>query len=197
MPNLVILPATEPDDTTYGTAPMHIEAYPEATVHHIRFPKMVWYNETVCKEAIAQIEALGLSEIVLVGFSKSGLGAWHIARAMPERVAGTIIFDSPVVRYQLPPWGTEPFYANDAAWQQDLPLHTIAAFQAAMPPTHSLILISGESFHAEMHLFSQALCKTGLEHIFLPRAKIKHHWNTGWLEEGLAQIRKSGVAPGA
>ena len=100
MPNLVILPATEPDDTTYGTAPMHIEAYPEATVHHIRFPKMVWYNETVCKETIAQIEALGLSEIVLVGFSKSGLGVWHIARAMPERVAGTIIFDSPVVRYQ-------------------------------------------------------------------------------------------------
>jgi pimeloyl-ACP methyl ester carboxylesterase len=100
MPNLVILPATEPDDTTYGTAPMHIEAYPDAVVHQIRFPKMVWYNETVCKETIAQIEALGLSEIVLVGFSKSGLGAWHIARAMPERVAGTIIFDSPVVRYQ-------------------------------------------------------------------------------------------------
>ena len=197
MLNLVILPATEPDDTTYGPAPERIEAYPDAAVHPIRFSSMVWYNEAVCKATIAQIKALNLSEIILVGFSKSGLGAWHIARAMPERVAGTIIFDSPVVRYQLPPWDTGPFYANDAEWQQDLPLHTIPTFQTAMPPTHSLILVSGESFHAEMHILSQALCKTNLEHIFLPRPQIKHHWNTGWLEKGLAQIRKSIVAPAA
>ncbi len=86
MLNLVILPATEPDDTTYGPAPERIEAYPEASVHPIRFSSMVWYNEAVCKATIVQIKALNLSEIILVGFSKSGLGALaHRPRDAPTR----------------------------------------------------------------------------------------------------------------
>lgn len=195
--NLVFLPATEPDDTTYGKIPEQIEAYPAIAIHQVRFPTMVWYNETICKQAIAQIQSLNLTQIIIVGFSKSGLGAWHIARAIPDIVTGTIIFDAPVARAELPPWGTAPFYANDAAWQKDLPIRTIADFQAAMPITHSLVLISGEGFDPEMDTLSQALCKTGLEHTFLPRPQTKHHWNSGWLEEGLAQIIGSKIAPKA
>ena len=195
MPNLVILPATEPNDTTYGTAPKRIETHPDTTIHHIHFPTMVWYNEAVCKEAIAQIEALDLSEIILVGFSKSGLGAWHIARAIPNRVTGTIIFDAPVARTELPPWGTEPFYADDAAWQKDLPIRTIRDLQTVLSPTHALVLISGETFHSEMEALSQALCETGFAHTFLALPETKHHWNSGWLEESLSHISTSGIAP--
>jgi pimeloyl-ACP methyl ester carboxylesterase len=191
MLNLVFLPATEPGDATYGTVPAWIEAYPAAAIHQIHYPAMVWYNKTVCREAIAQIRSIDAATVILVGFSKSGLGAWNIARSIPDRISGTIIFDAPVARDELPPWGTGPFYASDTSWQEDLPIRTIRDFQAVMPKTHSLVLLSGESFHEEMCALSQALSKIKAEHVFLPRPHLKHHWQSGWIEEGLHALLKS------
>lgn len=168
--HLVFLPATEPDDETYGMIPDQVAGYPEAVVHRMRFPRMVWYNETVRDEVVAQIRALDVAPIVLVGFSKSGLGVWNIARET------------------LPPWGTVPFYASDADWRADLPLHTLAAFQAAVPRTHKLVLISGANFHDEMCVLAQALSETCIEFVFLPRPHLNHHWQSGWIEEGVRTL---------
>ena len=192
MLNLVFLPATEPGDTTYGTAPDRIEAYPGASIRQIRYPTLVWYNAAVQREAVRQIRAFGIAPLVLVGFSKSGLGAWNIARALPALVSGTIIFDAPVARRELPPWGTEPFYANDAAWQEDLPMNTIGPFKASMPGTHKLVLISGESFRVEMEALSKALTQACVDHAFLSRPRQRHHWQSGWIEEGLKAVIGAG-----
>ncbi|MFC1461608.1 hypothetical protein ACFLQR_03715 [Verrucomicrobiota bacterium] len=185
MLNLVFLPATEPGDQTYGMVPERIEGYPAASIHQIHYPTIVWYNETIRREAIAQIHSLDVPSVILVGFSKSGLGAWNIARTIPERISGTIIFDAPVARDELHPSGTDPFYESDASWQEDLPIRTVKNFHAVMPKTHSLVLISGESFHEEMCALSEAMSRIGCEHMFLPRPHLKHHWQSGWIEEGL------------
>ena len=145
--NIVFLPATAPEDDTYGAIPRQISGYPDASVRMVCFPTMVWYNDVVRKNAISQLRAWGIARIVLMGFSKSGLGAWNIARTLPDCVSATIIFDAPVARDQLPPWGTQAFYTDDAAWQKDLPLRTIQAFDSALPKAHRLILISGQSFN--------------------------------------------------
>ncbi len=192
--SLVFLPATDPDDRTYGIIPVQLADYPDVSIHQVRFPAMVWYNETVRQYAMAQIGDWGNAPIILVGFSKSGLGAWHIARTMTDRVVATIIFDAPVARAELPPWGTQPFYADDQAWQKDLPLRTAQAFAAAVPEQHRLILISGAKFHDEMGSLSQALADIGHQHVFMDRRDLKHHWNSGWIEEGLARLGEIGVA---
>jgi len=194
MLNLVFLPVTEPGDETYGMVPERIGAYPAASIHTIHYPTMVWYNETTRREAIAQIRSFDVASVILVGFSKSGLGAWNIARTIPDRISGTIIFDAPVARDELPPWGTGPFYESNASWREDLPIRTVQDFQAVMPKTQSLVLISGESFHEEMCTLSQALCKARVEHVFLPRPQLKHHWNSGWVEEGLNEVLEPSVA---
>ncbi|MCK5801670.1 MAG: hypothetical protein KAI66_02505, partial [Lentisphaeria bacterium] len=173
MVNLVLLPATEPGDKRYGVAPEQIAAYPAASIHQIRYPTMVWYNETIRREAIAQILSLDVGPVILVGFSKSGLGAWNIARAIPDRVSGTIIFDAPVASEDRHRWSIDQFYPDDTSWHEDLPIHTVPEFQAAMPKTHRLVLISGKSFHKEMCTLSQTLTRTGLDHSFLPRPHLK------------------------
>lgn len=185
MLNLVFLPATEPGDKTYGSVPERIEGYPGALLRQVHFPTLVWYNEPVRREAIAQIRAWGGEPVILVGFSKSGLGAWNILRTIPDRISATIIFDAPVAREKLPPWGTAPFYADDASWQQDLPLRTVADVQAVVVDTHKLVLLSGVGFHEEMCTLAQALAGTRVRHVFLPRPNLKHHWQSGWVEEGL------------
>jgi len=188
MTNLAFLPATEPDDETYGVIPELVPGYPELVLRQVRYPTMVWYNEAVRQEAIAQIRGWDVSPVVLVGFSKSGLGAWNIAREIPDRIAATIIFDAPVARRQLPTWGTQAFYADHTAWQGDLPVRTVEAFAAAVPEAHRLVLISGPGFRAEMCALSRALARIGHDHVFLDCPDMKHHWNSGWIEKGLAAL---------
>jgi len=191
MPNLVFLPATEPGDPTYGTIPERIDAYPAASLRQVHYPAMVWYNETVRREAIAQIRSLDPGPVILVGFSKSGLGAWNIARSIPDRISTTIIFDAPVARERTP-WETAAFYEDNGSWQKDLPIRTVEEFGAAVPRTHTLVLISGESFHQEMCLLARALSQTTAGYIFLPRPRLKHHWQSGWIEEGLNALLRPG-----
>lgn len=190
--NLILLPATEPGDTKYGTTPDRVESHPDASIVQIHYPTMVWYNAAIRTEAIRQIRSLNAAPFVLVGFSKSGLGAWNIARTIPDLIAATIIFDAPAARMELPPWGTAPFYANDAAWQEDQPMNTIGRFKASMPETHRLVLISGASFHQEMCTLSQALSGANVNHSFLPRPSMKHHWQAGWIDEGLKALLAHG-----
>lgn len=194
MMNLVFLPATEPGDMTYGDVPEKIEGWPGVLIYAIQYPALVWYNRRVRDEATAQIRSFNVSPMVLVGFSKSGLGAWNIARTIPDLICATIIFDSPVAREQVASWGTTPFYKDDASWQADLPLRTIGEFRAAMPDTHKLVLISGPCFHDEMRRLSDELANVGLGHLFLSRPQLKHHWNSGWIEEGLNEIVEPSVA---
>ena len=186
--NLVFLPATEPGDETCGVVPQRIKGYPAAAIYRIRYPTLVWYNEAIRKDAIGQIRSLDVAPVILAGFSKSGLGAWNIARTIPEIVSGTIVFDSPVAHEDRRQWGTGPFYGDQLSWQKDLPIHTMQEFQAAMPKTHRLVLISGKRFHDQMCVLSHAMNQAGLDHAFLPRPRMKHHWNSGWIEEGLNEL---------
>ena len=107
---------------------------------------------------------------------------------IPDRVAGTIIFDAPVGTEDRNRFDTDAFYEDEASWQRDLPLHSVNDFQAVMPESHSLVLISGEVFHTEMSALSKMMDEAGLTHAFLPRPGLKHHWNSGWIEEGLAEL---------
>lgn len=107
--NLVLLPATEPDDGTYGFMPEQIESYPDVSVHPIRFPRMVWYNGTTRQETVAQIRSLGVAPIVLAGFSKSGLGVWNTAQMIPDLVSGMILFDAPMMLNEPPMPVPNPF----------------------------------------------------------------------------------------
>ncbi len=193
MLNLVFLPAAEPGDDTFGAAPERIEEYPNSSIYHVRYPSLAWYNESIRREAIAQIRAFGVDPIVLIGFSKSGLGAWNIACAIPDLVCGTIIFDAPVATVDRQRYDAGSFYNTDSEWLADLPIHTVSKFRAAMPETHSLVLVSGEAFHSDMHALSQALSGSGVEHMFLPRPYLAHHWTSGWIEEGLDAIIGGGT----
>ena len=153
--DLVLLPSTEPDDETYGFAPDRIETFPEVSVHQIRFPRLVWYNEAIREDTVAQIRNLGVSSIVLAGFSKSGLGVWNVAQMIPDLISGMILFDDPMMLLEPPMPLPNPYYEDAEAWLVDLPTRTVKKFEAIMPKTSRLVLISGESFHEEMDRFAE------------------------------------------
>lgn len=188
-PPVVFLPVTEPADPTYGCTP---EALPSRQVRAVRFPRLVWYNAEVRAQAVAQMRAMALPPSVLVGFSKSGLGAWNIAREHPDLVQALVIFDAPVCRDTLPPWLTEAFYADDAAWQADLPMRQLCAGLQPPCPPGGLVLVTGCSFHGEMVDFSRALEVRKVVHTRIDSPERPHHWASGWIEAALAALGPCG-----
>ena len=188
MPTFVFLPATAPDDAAYGEPPGRLGCCPDAIIRHVRFPGLVWYNKSVQDDAIAQIRSFGAETAALIGFSKSGLGAWNIAMAIPDLASATVIFDAPVARRTLPPWGTDPFYADDDAWRQDLPILHVKRFHETMSRSHKLVLVAGPAFREEMRALSKALSSLGRRHVFLDRPDMKHHWNSGWIEPAVTAL---------
>jgi pimeloyl-ACP methyl ester carboxylesterase len=193
-PDLVSLPATRREDTRFGTIPSQVAGFSAARVHQVRFPAMVWYSKPVREQAIRQIRALATRPVVLIGFSKSGLGAWNITVEAPELVAATVIFDAPVACETPPRWDLSPYYAGREEWLADLPIRRVGEYRRAVPLGHRLILISGEKFHDEMAALSQALRGSGVAHTFLPGRRREHHWQSGWIGEALEVLS---AGPGA
>jgi hypothetical protein len=72
--DVIYLPATEPDDDTFGHPPGPFADMPSIRVFEVSYSRMVWYNEEIRVEEIQQIEAMPADQYVLVGFSKSGSG---------------------------------------------------------------------------------------------------------------------------
>lgn len=192
-PYVVFLPATDPADRRFGDIPRTL-ALPHAVgVHVVRFDRQVWYNAAVRKEARAQIAGFGPEAVILVGFSKSGLGAISLFLEIPEHVSALVVFDAPVAHRSLPPWGAEAFYDQES-WLADLPLSHCDRLKERLTCGKRLILISGANFHQDMAAFSRALTEAGVGHVFLPRPHLAHHWNSGWIEEGLPVALDSGQA---
>ena len=178
---LVFLPATEPFDDRYGQAPAAIQTHPHWLIHHVRFARMVWYNAAVRQRAVEQIETANLSNLVLVGFSKSGLGAWNMAMALANRVKATVIFDSPMCTQPMPSYFGGGFYQTNAQWCDDLPSKSVTRFAELMPRDSRLILIGGEGFSEDMRLMSRLLNEHDVSHTHIDQPCLKHHWNSGWL----------------
>lgn len=185
--HIIYLPATEPGDPTYGAPPPSVEGFPHLVSHEIQYDAMVWYNEQIRAEAKRQILALGLDRIVLVGFSKSGLGAWHLACDRDLPVTATIIFDTPFAHAEIPvQWGAGPFYDNVDQWRRELPIHRAGDLIPAGKGGHRLVLVSGASFDADMADMASQLDTVGCPHTFIRRPDLTHHWNSGWLDLALA-----------
>jgi len=181
---IVFLPATAPDNFQYGTMPVAVPGVPANRLHHVRFPRQVWYNRQVRAAAIAQIKALNVGPVVLVGFSKSGNGALGIALDQPDLVSGLLIFDAPVCHSELPPWETVDFY-TPATWRPDLPANRISELKCWFNGPRRLVLVSGANFSDDMTAFAALLGGALPQLRFIVNPTRAHHWNSGWVEDFL------------
>ncbi|MCD8481861.1 MAG: glycoside hydrolase family 55 protein [Verrucomicrobia bacterium] len=142
-PTIIMLPATPPGDSKYGLTPHQYPELGDRALRVLPLNRQVWYNDAICAQAAAWILEQNAPSVILIGFSKSALGAWKLTQILGERVHATVMFDAPVARLKLPPWDTATFYRDDADWQQDLPINTLHSFAASRTSEHKLILISG------------------------------------------------------
>ena len=200
--HLVYLPAAGAGNVTWGKPDLQMHWGANVSCHLWPSETQVWYNLDIRQQIMAYIDGLATSQgtdetstsasaperIILVGFSKSGLGALNLAPMLKDRLAGVVIFDTPTSMALRAGWGIEPFYPDDEHWQADLPANRIKTYASVFGEDCPLVLITGSAFHEQMSTFSDNLNQAGVTHQYIHRPAMKHNWQTGWLELAQAAL---------
>lgn len=181
----IYLPASAPENLSYGQVPSR--ALFKGNGHFaVRFEIEVWYNKFWRRETVEQIAPYLTRTNILIGFSKSGLGAMNIARENPGMFDTVLIFDAPLMHLRLPPWNTSDFYTQET-WERDLPQNNMESISELCGQTR-IVHVGGQAFH-EDHVAFQALSErtlTACEHHHHP--EYSHSWTSGWVEQALESV---------
>lgn len=132
------------------------------------------------------------SERLLLGYSKSGYGAWSLLLRHPELFARAAAWDSPFQTrapnlYEMGPiLGTQ---ANFETYRVPALLEQRRELLAGGPPR--LILMGHGNFRAETVATHDLLEKLGLPHVYRDGPQRVHHWNSGWVADALAALTEA------
>jgi len=125
---------------------------------------------------------------LLVGFSKSGWGAYSLLLRHPDVFGKAAAWDAPLMKDRPDQFGMGPIFGsqqNFAGYQVTKLLNRRAALLQDQP---RLILTGYGSFadhHRQAHRLMQEF---GIRHTYRDGPHRRHHWDSGWLAEAVGLL---------
>jgi hypothetical protein len=120
----------------------------------------------------------------LLGFSKSGFGAWSLLLRHPELFARAAAFDAPLMQNKPDKYGMGPIFGTDENFER-YRIPVLLKQRAAMLQQSELprlILIGAGNFqqeHEQMHALLKSL---KIPHVDIAGPHREHAWGSGWME---------------
>jgi S-formylglutathione hydrolase FrmB len=181
----IYLAATHPDEARYGFMPKK-PCCPDSDILKIQFPYEVWYNEEWRDTTMKIIRPELRAKNILIGFSKSGIGALNIAIDNPDTFHSVVIFDAPLMHQDSSDFNLKKFYSQET-WESDQPSNKIEKIKLLAQNTE-IIHISGGGFSEQHKLFQKMLEANEIPQKFIHMPEIKHHWDSGWVQKGMEAV---------
>jgi len=165
------------------------------------FSRLPWYADHPTELAIRQ-ESHFLKTVVpfveraypvesvrearlLVGFSKSGWGAWSLLLRHPKQFGKAAAWDAPLMTDKPNKYGMGPIFAT----QENFERYQISALlkNRADPLGRSprLILMGHDAFKAQHEAVHRLMDTLKLRHHYREGPHRDHSWNSGWLPEAV------------
>jgi S-formylglutathione hydrolase FrmB len=124
---------------------------------------------------------------LLLGFSKSGWGAWSLLLRHPDVFAKAVAWDAPMMLDRPGFYGSGGIFATQATFDRYL----IPALLAALPggalgEDDRLALLGYGNFRKEHQALHDKLLSLKIPHRYADGPKRKHDWSSGWIEEAVA-----------
>ncbi len=118
---------------------------------------------------------------LLLGFSKSGWGAWSLLLRHPETFSRAAAWDAPLMMDQLGKYGTEPIFGT----QDHFETYRIAdLLKAAKLDQKKRLILTGYGNFLTHHQQTHALLEElHIPHEYRDGPQRKHDWHSGWLAE--------------
>jgi len=212
---LYLLPVEANSEHRYGDGLIEAKKLDLANKHRLicvapTFSHLPWYADHPTDKTIRQ-ETYFLKVVVpaiekwyparaerdgrlLVGFSKSGYGAWSLLLRHPDTFTKAAAWDAPLMKTLPDQFGMGPIYGtveNFSAYRLDNLLHDRAAVlrpKTGETSTARLIHLGYGSFR-EHHQRAEALLnELQIPHVYNDGPKLDHTWHSGWLEEAAKRL---------
>jgi len=122
---------------------------------------------------------------LLLGFSKSGFGAWSLLLRHPEMFGRAVAWDAPLMMQESGKYGSGPVFGTQENFEQYKVADLVKARAEKLRGTARLILIGYGNFrthHREMH---RLLGQLRIPHIYRDGPARKHDWHSGWVPEAV------------
>jgi hypothetical protein len=135
----------------------------------------------------------------LVGFSKSGWGAWTLLLRHPQTFGRAAAWDAPMMMDHPGEWGSSPIFGTKKNFELYRVTNLLRAHAAELrsstrnPPR--LILTGYAAFrndHEQVHALMKEL---GVPHVYRDGPERKHDWRSGWVEESVMLLLAPGDRP--
>ncbi len=126
---------------------------------------------------------------MVVGFSKSGWGAWSLLLRHPSVFARAAAWDAPLMQLKPDKYGMEPIFRTQANFNRYL-VSDLVKRQAKLLRGHKRLVLTGyfQSFRAHHVAMHRLLTELEVPHTYRDGPKRDHHWESGWLEEAVGLL---------
>jgi S-formylglutathione hydrolase FrmB len=122
---------------------------------------------------------------LLIGFSKSGWGAWSLLLRHPEVFGKAAAFDAPLMMEELGRFGTAGIFGTEANFEEYRVTTLLAKRAGRFQGGRRLVLVGTGNFQADHDGVLRVMEGLLISYAYRSGRKREHHWNSGWVPEAV------------
>jgi hypothetical protein len=129
---------------------------------------------------------------LLLGFSKSGWGAYSLLLRHPDRFGKAVAWDAPLMERRPERFGMGAIFGTQENFE---PYRITTLLEHTAPQLRDksrLILLGYGNFRAQHEQAHALMTELGVAHIYRDGPKREHHWESGWLSEAVELLLGDG-----
>ncbi|MDZ4685149.1 MAG: alpha/beta hydrolase-fold protein [Planctomycetaceae bacterium] len=212
VPVIYVLPVEAGTENRYGDGLAEIQQQGLAAKHRVAFvaptfSQLPWYADHPTDPLIRQETHLlkvvlpfiertypvraERSGRLLLGFSKSGWGAWSLLLRHPDTFARAAAWDAPLMLDRPGKYGSGPIFGDDATFARYRVSDLVRQRAEPLRGEPRLILTGYGNFRDEHTRMHALLDELQIPHIERDGPSRKHDWHSGWVPEAVELL----VAP--
>ena len=208
-PVLYVLPVEANDEHRYGDGLAEVQRCDIHNKYGVicvapTFAHLPWYADHPTDKSIRQ-ESYFVKEVVplierhypadarpdgrwLLGFSKSGWGAWSLLARHPDLFGRAAAWDAPLEMPRFDLYGAAQVFGTQEHFEAHRVLPALKN-RAALAHAPSRLVLTGFDNFREHHINAHRhLEGWQIDHLYRDGPQRKHVWDSGWVEEAVALL---------
>jgi len=131
----------------------------------------------------------------LLGFSKSGWGAWSLLARHPDLFGRAAAWDAPLDMQRFDLYGAAQVFGTQEHFETHRVLPAIQKTPNLASSSPRLILTGYDNFRTHHETAHRLLDESKIPHAYRDGPKLKHVWNSGWVEEAVELLAGLPASP--
>jgi S-formylglutathione hydrolase FrmB len=122
---------------------------------------------------------------LLLGFSKSGWGAWTLLLRHPDVFARAVAWDAPLAMHRPGSYGSGPIFGTPENFAHYQVARLLRDNAAALQGDPRLILLGYDNFRRDHQQLHALLDELKVPHVYRDGPQRTHDWHGGWVAEAV------------